>query len=86
MAAHSDWDIGDPTPSRGEGADRPERTLWCEVIRLAVRDARDGDCYAQHWLNEPCGMFSQLCGYMGLPSPLIRDQMKRMHRRDGRAN
>jgi hypothetical protein len=84
MPANSDWDLEDPTPQKSERLDYPERTLWAAVITLALRDASAGDAFAARWFQEPSGTFVRLCGQLDLPVPVIRDQMKRMHGRDGR--
>jgi hypothetical protein len=68
------WDDEPSIEASPENAlDYAERLLWCQVLKEAVAAAMRGDNYARYWLmEEPDGMFLELCMLLGLDVSVIR--------------
>jgi len=67
---NSDWDICDPTSTKDDAGDYPERQLWCAVVDLAVFEARRGGFRALHWFTEPD--FAICAKFLGLNIGRVR--------------
>lgn len=69
----------DPTPPpKGVAVDRAEVSLWSEVIRLALRDALDGDIRARFWFFDTKSSFSLACHVAGLCASRVRSRLAHM--------
>jgi len=69
-----EWDAEPSIEASPQNAlDYGERLLWCQVLKEAVAAAMRGDNYARYWLmEEPDGMFVELCMLLSLDVSIIR--------------